>query len=324
MRAALAGFGVGAAMVLAAVSSAREEARTPVTQMPCFGAASRDPVHPCHNPRLRLTVVPSPAEAAITPNAPCTDIKPEGIVPVCGFGAHPADAKDSFALVGDSHAQHWRAAFRVVADANTWRGLSITLTSCEFSQIVRDLPPGQRASCLKWNQDVPRWFAQHPEVSTMFVADLASARVVVPPGQNRTDYVANGYVSAWQTLPDSVKHIVVVRDTPVIKFNTFNCVQRARQRRLPPGSTCALPRSTSLLDDPAAVAAHRLRSPRVSIVDLTHYVCGRTTCPPVIGGALVYKDETHLTRVYATSLGPFLLRRVDQLARGWGEQVSSG
>jgi hypothetical protein len=315
----LAGLTVGGLMLLAAVSSARDQGRIPITQMRCFGAASRDPVHPCHNPRLRLTIVPSPAEASITPNAPCNDVTPEDTVPVCAFGAHPAEAKDTFALVGDSHAQHWRAAFRVLADVNRWRGLSITLTSCEFAQIVRDLPPAQRAGCVKWNQDVPLWFQHHPEVDTMFVADLAGARVVVPPGQSRTDYVAAGYIAAWRTLPDSVKHIVVVRDTPVIKFNTFNCVQRAKQKRLPPGTLCALPRNRALRTDPAVVAARRFGSLRVQIVDLTHYVCGRRLCYPVVGGALVYKDETHLTRVFATTLGPFLIRRVNLLMQGWGE-----
>ena len=29
----------------------------------CFGAAARDPLHPCANPKLRLSVVPTPIEA---------------------------------------------------------------------------------------------------------------------------------------------------------------------------------------------------------------------------------------------------------------------
>ncbi len=41
-------------------------------------------------------------------------------------------------------------------------------------------------------------------------------------------------------------------------------------------------------------------------------MCGRRTCLPVVGGALVHKDETHLTRVFATTLGPYLLRHVDR------------
>jgi SGNH domain (fused to AT3 domains) len=304
--------------VLAATSSARDQARRSVTRMRCFGAASRDPVHPCHNPRLRLVVFPSPATAAITPNAPCDDVKPREIVAVCAFGARPDDAKGTFALVGDSHAQHWRAAFGTVADANSWRGLSITDTSCPFAHIVRVLPAAQRRKCVKWNDDVPRWFAAHPEVSTMFVVAQSGAQVVVPAGQRRVSYVANGYLAAWRSLPASVEHIVVVRDTPVVPFAVFDCVERAKRRHRPPGAACKQPRSAALRTDPAVVAAQRLGSGRLRLIDMTHYLCGHQSCYPVIGGALVYKDETHLTRVFATTLGPFLLRHVRQLVRAGG------
>jgi hypothetical protein len=50
----------------------------------------------------------------------------------------------------------------------------------------------------------------------------------------------------------------------------------------------------------------------VQVIDLTHFMCGRRRCFPVVGGALVHKDPTHLTRVFATTLGPYLLRRLKQ------------
>jgi hypothetical protein len=34
---------------------------------------------------------------------------------------------------------------------------------------------------------------------------------------------------------------------------------------------------------------------------------------PVVGGAVVLKDETHLTTTFAATLGPYLVRRVDRL-----------
>jgi hypothetical protein len=37
----------------------------------------------------------------------------------------------------------------------------------------------------------------------------------------------------------------------------------------------------------------------------------------VIGGALVWKDPTHITLTFGTTLGPFLLRAVNRLARSW-------
>jgi hypothetical protein len=46
---------------------------------------------------------------------------------------------------------------------------------------------------------------------------------------------------------------------------------------------------------------------------MTRFMCDRDRCYPVIGGALVYKDQHHLTSVYATTLGPYLLRKVNRL-----------
>ena len=53
------------------------------------------------------------------------------------------------------------------------------------------------------------------------------------------------------------------------------------------------------------------------MIDLTRYMCGPQECYPVIGGALVHKDTHHLTQVFATTLGPFLLRRLDQIMASW-------
>jgi hypothetical protein len=53
------------------------------------------------------------------------------------------------------------------------------------------------------------------------------------------------------------------------------------------------------------------------VADLSSFMCGPRECRPVIGGALVLKDAGHLTLAFATSLGPYLLRRVNALSAGW-------
>ena len=45
---------------------------------------------------------------------------------------------------------------------------------------------------------------------------------------------------------------------------------------------------------------------------MTRYLCSKKRCFPVIGGALVYKDDQHMTDVFATTLGPFLERAIDK------------
>src|SRR4051812_13100792 len=88
----------------------------------CFGAASRDPSKPCHNPRLGRLVVPSPAVARHRPNAPCTVVGVEDSLKLCAFGAPRTHASATVALVGDSHAENWRGGGARGGRAEGWDG----------------------------------------------------------------------------------------------------------------------------------------------------------------------------------------------------------
>src|SRR5262245_34031952 len=99
-----------------------------------------DPARPaCRGLRHVRRVTPTPAEAPTLPNSPCDAVQ-RADPPVCAFGAAADDAVETIALVGDSHAGHWRGALSVVARANRWRGLSITHSSCPLQRALRDLP----------------------------------------------------------------------------------------------------------------------------------------------------------------------------------------
>jgi hypothetical protein len=217
-------------------------------------------------------------------------------------------------LVGDSHAGHWRGALTVVARANRWRGLSITHSSCPLQKALRDLAEPRRTSCRRWKQAVFAWFERHPEVTTVFVAGLTGGSGVVPSaGRGRFDTSVRGYERAWQSLPPTVRNIVVIRDTPKFHGDTNRCVENIMRTGGQAGPACALSRAEALDRDPAIAAAARLRSDRVHTVDLTRYFCDARRCYPVVGGALVLRDNTHVTGVFSTSLGPYLQRAVNAL-----------
>jgi peptidoglycan/LPS O-acetylase OafA/YrhL len=288
-------------------------ARTSATPR-CFGAATLDPRRPCRNAQLRRSVTPTPAEALTRPNSPCTVTSVDGLVRVCAFGAAAEASTATVALVGDSHASHWRAALDHVAGVRRWRGLSITHSACPLSRATRNLDTARRTSCDRWRRDLFAWFKRHPEVTTVFTVALSGGSGVVPTrGRSEFETALDGYRRAWRSLPRSVKRIVVIRDTPKADKRAAACIERAMAARRVPGTTCARARATALDRDAAAVAARRLRSPRVRTVDLLHYFCGRRTCAPVIGGALVYKDTSHLTAVYMTTVGPYLERAVRRI-----------
>src|SRR3954451_20832165 len=79
----------------------------------CFGGAARD--SQCAGASASRTVSPSPAKARTLPNSPCAPVPGQKSPPVCTCGAPEASATDRVALVGDSHAGHWRAALAQVA-----------------------------------------------------------------------------------------------------------------------------------------------------------------------------------------------------------------
>ena len=286
----------------------------PAARRRCFGAASRDPRRPCRNPRLKLEVVPTPDVAEVSPNLPCTPLKQVGLIIPCTFGVPAAKSMSTVALIGDSHAAHWRAALEHVSTKVKWRGISITRSGCPFTRAVARLEPAtRRVRCASWNRQVPRWLAAHPSIKTIFVVAHYDAGVVTSAGREEFDVKMAGYAAAWRALPKSVKRVIVIRDTPKSTPDTLNCVRGAMAKRKSAGPTCALQREKALDADPATAAAARQKSSKVQTIDMTRYFCSEARCYPVVGGALVYKDISHLTDVFSSSLGPFLLRKVRAL-----------
>jgi hypothetical protein len=154
-------------------------------------------------------------------------------------------------------------------------------------------------------------------VQTVFVSENTAARVSISNGDDMFRVKVAGYAAAWRGLPASVKRIIVIRDPPHNVSATLGCIERAIRQRTQPGPACARPRSRALEPDAAIVAADRARSPRLRTIDLTKFMCDATRCYPVVGGVLVHKDQGHLTRTFSSTLGPFLLRRINSLLAHW-------
>ncbi|MDQ1726082.1 MAG: hypothetical protein QOK14_127, partial [Frankiaceae bacterium] len=155
--------------------------------------------------------------------------------------------------------------------------------------------------------------AANPQISTVFVVAHFDSSVVVEDPKNQFNAKMTGYARAWQALPKSVKRVIVIRDTPKSTPDTLNCVRAAMAKHENAGQTCALQRAIALDRDAAASAAARRPARRVKLIDMTSFFCSTKQCFPVVGGALVYKDISHLTDIFASSLGPYLLRKVRSL-----------
>ena len=304
---ALLATAVAAGVVLGVVATA------PAAGAPrCFGAAARDPQHPCFNPSRSFT----PGVTHLDDNAfsPCALTK-EQPDPVCTFGAAAARATATVALIGDSHALHWRPAVDVVARRNGWRAYSITASGCFFSDAVKLMGVGASEICIPWYASAQRWFRDHPEVSTVFVSQNATTPVLVEATQTVLGVKSAGFRRAWSGLPKTVRNVVVLRDTPDPRDDVFDCVEQVRTAGSGrPGTACVTPRAAAMHQDYAAATVAQLHVRRYRTIDMTSFFCGARDCYPVIGGSLVYRDIFgHVNQRFMTSLGPYLARKVRAL-----------
>jgi hypothetical protein len=291
---------LAAALLVAPAAAAG--AKTPA----CFGAAERNQATPCHNPALDYSAKPTPNWAPMELNAPCHPLPWTRFPRVCWFAHHKKGSTATVALIGDSHASSWRSAVVVLARSQGWHALTIRRSSCPFSEARRTGPPKESATCAGWVRAVPRWLLMHAEIHTVIVTGSAFSGVVTQPGQDEYEVAVDGYRAALQALPASVQRVIVLRDTPRSSVDTFDCVRRAMKAHQSLDGACALPRDEVLPPDPGVAAAQQLGAPRFQVIDLTDFFCDPDRCFPVIGGALVYKDISHMTTVFGTSLGPYL------------------
>jgi hypothetical protein len=294
---------VAAAAVLLALPGAAASGTKTVA---CFGAAARNPAAPCDNPSLRYSAKPTPSWAPLELNSPCHPIPTTRLPRVCWFAHRKKGSSATVALLGDSHASSWRSAVTVLARSQRWHALTIRRSSCPFNEARRNSPPNESADCARWVQATIGWFGKHPEIRTVLVTASAYSGVEAGDGQDPYTVAVNGYRAALAALPSSVQRVVVLRDTPRSAVDALDCVKGAIKAHEPLAGVCAQPRGNVLAPDPGVDAAQQLGAPRFQVIDLTDFFCDLDRCYPVIGGALVYKDISHMTTVFGTSLGPSL------------------
>ncbi len=297
-----------AVVVIATAGAAGAGRAGAASKSGCVGAAARDTKKPCVNPTRSIT--PSLAKRDNPAASRCKPVAGEPAT--CRFGVSAKKARATIALVGDSHALHWRSALEVVAKAKRWQGYSFTQPGCFFTNGKPDFPPEILKPCVDWNRALRRWLRAHPEVRTVFVSQAATTFVKRPAGKTQLQAKIAGFRGAWRALPKSVKRVIAIRDVPRTSASVFNCVRDVLAAgQLAPGPACPVDRSYAVTWDAAVATALRLKSRRYRYIDLTSFFCDpKQSCYPVIGGVLVYRDVDHMTVRYSETLGPYLLRKV--------------
>ncbi len=280
---------------------------------PCFGAGSLAPgTSGCgdvYGPPASLTLTDGDQPWFVEPACTVTEGRTEGDLDVttCRFSEAPPTRR--VALVGDSHAEHWRGALHEVARQQNWELVELLRGACPVTEARVEAFRGSATdtdACARWGDQVTDHVTSR-DFDAVVTSSFASAFTFGGEGGDPLEVGARGFEATWAAWSDAGLDVYVVRDVPLTGLpHVPECLQSH------PGDplACALPREEAVVLDAATLAAQRAVSPRVRLVDLTDFFCDATTCYKAIGGAVVYWDSDHVTAQYSRSLAPFLLEEL--------------
>jgi peptidoglycan/LPS O-acetylase OafA/YrhL len=222
--------------------------------------------------------------------------------PICFYG--PKDATLTVALVGDSHAAHWFPALERLADERGWRLVPFTKYSCTFvdMRIYSAWLKREYTECEAWRTNVVKALRALKPDLVVVTSHRWFPTIIAGDG----DATRQGEAMA-RLLDQLPGRIALLADTPLSRYDVPACLSR----NLDDTRRCATDRAYAFGSKPRArerVAAHLTGA---ALVDLSDAICpGKGTCPAVVDGMIVYRDDHHLTATFAASLAPILAERL--------------
>jgi hypothetical protein len=297
------GGGEGEREVVAAPDSAAAPARG--------GASAESLVDP-------RPLTPAAARKDRPDNDVCFAPVASSTVEQCRFGPASGGTR-TIALIGDSHAAHWRPAFEKVARERGWTVHVMTKAGCSVSDIDVWLSATKTVdrACATWREQVLERVENLPGLDAVVVGRFKSYvdRVVAPDGK-----VADGaeMEQLWEAgskrtfdrLRKAAPRVVVLRDVPWPKGDVPACLSQH------PDDTeaCGNSRAESVgLDEPLVRAERRAAPGLVRFVDLNDVMCPGDPCQVVSpAGRIMFRDSHHVTMGYSESLWQVVAHRVEK------------
>jgi peptidoglycan/LPS O-acetylase OafA/YrhL len=228
----------------------------------------------------------------------------------CEYG--DLSAKRTMFLFGDSHAMQYFPAVVRVARKRHWRLVALAKSECTPAEVtVRSETSGSEyGACDTWREETLRRIESAGRRSTVVIS---SASDYVPldangdalSGSARTTALLDGQMATLRRLHRAGLRAAVIKDPPPAEDDVPSCVSA----KLDDLVACSFPRVRREGDDIDARAA--IDSPGASLVNLTGEICP-DVCRAVIGDALVYRDNSHLSATFARTLTPFLERGLEK------------
>ena len=209
----------------------------------------------------------------------------------CSYGVL-TDPSYTVALVGGSHSGHWFPALEALAEDLNFKIDVYNHDGCRFTN--EDPDDHLTKTCLEWNENLIKHLKENPP-DLVFTTSTLNKRKTVPAG----------YINQWKEL-EGITTIFAIRDNPRMKEDIPSCLE---QKENP--VKCEITRDEGVSKEVPWENTEGIPS-NVLFADLTDYFCDQTTCYPVIGNIIVYRDNNHITATYAKTLALPLKKPLEQ------------
>ncbi|MGN7188996.1 acyltransferase family protein [Microbacterium enclense] len=202
------------------------------------------------------------------------------------------ESAPTFVAVGDSHAQQWLGAILPVLQNKGWNVVALLKGGCSLG-----LDEDGDDDCREWRHGAADYVTASPASVAMFIGTKAIA-------ESDEERVPAGLDRVVSAVAASGTEVLLVRDNPRFGEDMFACVEQR-------GEECGRDVSAVLATENPAIPL--AADPRVSVLDLSQYLCPAGRCPAVIGNVAVYMDDNHLSGTYARSLSPAVQAALAQI-----------
>ena len=226
----------------------------------------------------------------------------------CVYG--DPEGEQTAMLIGDSHGVMWQPALNRYAQDQGWRLEVHTKGGCP----VIDVPVFKRdirreyAECGDWRERLGRHISKsQPEVVFVGLSrdyELWSGGQVIQSSTART-YWKEKLTELLDTLAADAGRVILLAETPTFNYDPVNCLSS------PDNNDCDGPAFRVLDSGYAALERAATEATGVELFSINELLCSATTCPVVVDGMPVYRDEDHVTASYMEQLATPIGRMLD-------------
>ncbi|MCH8565396.1 acyltransferase [Nesterenkonia sp. LB17] len=294
---------------------------------PCYGYRALANPDQCGDPfESTLGLTPSAAEVAEQPQAPvhpgCQAEAQDAGVPECWLGAEASEADGTIAVFGDSHATMWLPALDEIAQDAGKQLLVLTRSGCTPRASTYS---GADDPCGEANLEILGMLSEDDQVETVVVAGSQmtggfagpDVEVDLPDSEVELTGTARSILTPIQVWLDAEKAVVVLGEIPRLN------VERNDEETLPECVALNEEDPSSCNDDleDTRVTERWLTQSETVFADTENYhfvptedlLCSEeeATCYAVLGGAITYNDNSHVSQNFVRSVTGELGERME-------------